>query len=115
MLGERELASLRARDEKFEWSAIPISDLEQCSSSLSFFDSEGMRFHIPAFLLAELERGTADIVFILCNMQFRFDLLTPDQREAVRVYLRIRLSEPGWGYYHPMIESALREYWSPAR
>jgi hypothetical protein len=35
-------------DEKEDWSRIPIEGLNRCNSSLSFFDAEGMRFHLPA-------------------------------------------------------------------
>jgi hypothetical protein len=31
--------------------------LNACYSSLSFFDAEGMRFPLPAFLIAELNGG----------------------------------------------------------
>jgi len=27
----------------------------RCNSSLSFFNADGMRFHLPAFLIAELK------------------------------------------------------------
>ena len=36
---ERTLASHRVQDEKHDWSAIPVADLDRCYSSLSFFDS----------------------------------------------------------------------------
>ena len=60
---EARQAQARARDEKQHWNTIPASDLNACNSSLSFFDSQGMRFHLPAFLLAELD-GTFG--FSLC-------------------------------------------------
>lgn len=49
------LARYRAQDEKVDWSRIPASELDSCHSSLSFFDAEGMRFHLPAYLIADLE------------------------------------------------------------
>lgn len=45
---------LRAKDEKEEWNKIPLLHLYQCSSSVSFFDAKGMRFHFPIFLLFAL-------------------------------------------------------------
>ena len=64
---ERTLASYRAQDEKHDWSAIPVADLDRCYSSLSFFDADGMRFHLPAYLIADLEGSlqTADVLFHL--------------------------------------------------
>ena len=38
--------ALRLTDEKDDWSKIAVADLNQCYSSLSFFDAEGMRFHL---------------------------------------------------------------------
>ncbi len=52
---EEECKKLRVRDEKEDWSKIPLTDLYQCSSSLSFFDAKGMRFHLPQFLLFDLD------------------------------------------------------------
>src|SRR5688500_17196676 len=48
-------ARYRAGDEKEDWTRIPAEELSRCNSSLSFFDAEGMRFHLPAFLVAELQ------------------------------------------------------------
>lgn len=41
----------QGRDEKEDWSKISVLDLYKCSSSLSFFDAKGMRFHLPQFML----------------------------------------------------------------
>src|SRR5690606_11328391 len=51
----KTLAEYRSQDEKDDWSKIPVSELNACYSSLSFFDAEGMRFHLPAFLIADIE------------------------------------------------------------
>jgi hypothetical protein len=115
---ECTLASYRAQDEKDDWSAIPIADLDRCYSSLSFFDADGMRFHLPAYLVADLKGclQTADPLFHLVYMAdgaaSRFDRLTPSQREAVREFLLLRLSDPHGEFEHPLIEAALRDYWN---
>jgi hypothetical protein len=41
----------------------------------------------------------------------RFDTLTPAQREAVREFFLLRLSDPHREFEHAMIEAALRDYW----
>ena len=46
---------LREIDIKDEWHKIPLIDLFKCSSALSFFDAKGMRFHLPKFLLFDLD------------------------------------------------------------
>jgi hypothetical protein len=118
---ERTLASYRTQDEKREWSAISAADLDRCYSSLSFFDTDGMRFHLPAYLVADLEGSlqTADVMFYLVNEAHgtasRFDTLSPTQREAVREFLLLRLSDAHWEFDHPMIETALRDYWTAHR
>lgn len=115
---ERTLASYRAQDEKHDWSAISITDLDHCHSSLSFFDADGMRFHLPAYLVADLEGRlqTADIVFHLVHSapggESKFKTLSPSQRAAVRAYLLLRLSDAHCAFEHPMIQTALRDYWT---
>jgi len=54
-LSPEECKKLRERDEKDDWSKISVLDLYKCSSSLSFFDAKGMRFHLPQFLLFDLD------------------------------------------------------------
>lgn len=115
--GPETLAKLRADDEKDDWTAIPVENLERCRSSLSYFDAEGMRFHLPAFLVAELEgqHSSGEVVFILTyqddRMMSRFDRFSPAQREAVREYLLLQLADPHREFQHPMIEASLRDYW----
>lgn len=53
-LTTNEVIALRKKDEKEDWRKIPVIDLYKCSSSLSFFDAKGMRFHMPIFLLFAL-------------------------------------------------------------
>lgn len=112
---QRQLAEYRARDEKANWSAIPPDDLNRCYSSLSFFDAPGMRFHLPAFLIADLEGlYSQDVIFHLTYPQrenlTRFDLLNASQRNAVREFLRLRLAASE--FETGMIESALETYWN---
>jgi hypothetical protein len=112
------LASYRAEDEKRDWSAIPTADLDRYCDSLSFFDADGMRFHLPAYLVADLEcrLQTADVLFHLIypanGAASRFDTLSSAQRKAVREFLLLRLSDPHRASEHPMIEEALRNYWT---
>jgi len=114
---EETLAELRARDEKSDWSAIPVAELDRCCSSLSFFDAEGMRFHLPAYLTADLEGTlfTDHFMFDLTNFSelggSRFSLLNAAQRAAVRDFLVFRHSDPVYSAHHQDIEKSLREAW----
>lgn len=112
------LAVYRSQDEKLDWSAIPATDLDRYSSSLAFFDADGMRFHLPAYLVAELDRRlqAVSIVFHLTCVSHdgpsRFDTLSPTQREAVREFLLLCLSDNNYEFERPLIEAALRDYWT---
>ena len=113
--GSETLKRYRAGDEKDDWSRIAKADLEGCDSSLSFFDQEGMRFHLPAYLIADLEESSGQILWHLCyvghNIPPRFALLNRSQRHAVREFLWLRLAEPDREFERPMIEHVLLEYW----
>ena len=51
---DEELQRLRALDEKEDWRKIPIERLNECYAAPSFMNVEGFLFHLPAFLVAEL-------------------------------------------------------------
>jgi len=116
--GPATLAEYRSQDEKDDWSAIPVSELNSCSSSLSFFDAEGMRFHLPAYLIADLEGQltTVSLEFHLTytgdNALSRFSQLSDSQHNAVREYLLLRLSDSNYEFERPMIQEALNSYWT---
>ncbi len=86
-------AAYRATDEKTDWRRIPWEELNACFSSLSFFDAEGMRFHLPAYILADLSSNyhATDLALCLAHLS-EYDigqlaLLSTEQRRAVRAYL----------------------------
>lgn len=41
-----EYEALKAKDERHDWQKIPVLHLYECSSSISFLDAKGMRFHL---------------------------------------------------------------------
>ena len=108
--------------ERLDWRRILVEDLYECHSSLSFFDAAGMRFHLPAFLLAEL-RGEMDnsAVFSLTYLchndtlddfdKKQFATLDAKQRMAVRAFLLYAKDDPNHEFDRPSIEKALSEYW----
>ena len=114
---KKTIAAYRARDEKTDWAAIPRENLNRCYSSLPFFDAEGMRFHLPAFLLAELEADfDQGVVFHLTDLsdygRSKFALLSGTQRKAVREFLLLLKDDPSFSYEQSQIECALAEYWN---
>jgi hypothetical protein len=112
---EEKCAEYRASDEKTDWQALRPEDLDRCSSSLSFFDAEGMRFHLPAYLLADLD-GTYGFGMAFTLTQAgspgeRFALLSEAQRAAVRAYLRFIEHEPEHALDREHIQAALDGFW----
>lgn len=112
----KTLAKLRASDEKYDWSAMPAEDLNAFSSSLSFFDAEGMRFHLPAFMIADLEgKLHQNVVFHLTCLTpgsiEQFDILTLEQRRAIIAYLNFALRQADEEFARPRINRALSGYW----
>ena len=106
----------RAKDEKEDWSRIPVAELNRCSSSLSFFDPAGLRFHLPAFLIADLrgEYQGGNVVFHLtypANLTGdAFSLLSSAQRSAVRAYL-LHVAADGKEHFSRADKRALKDYW----
>ena len=114
---ETAVAAYRQSDEKENWSRIPPDALNECHSSLSFFDAEGMRFHLPAYLLADLngsyKHGVAYCLTDLGELSTKqFAMLSPMQRAAVREFLEYIAEEDEYAFQRPNILRALSEYWS---
>ncbi|MDB6055820.1 MAG: hypothetical protein JWN25_3343 [Verrucomicrobiales bacterium] len=109
-------AAYRAKDEKDDWHQIPAEGLKRCNSSLSFFDAEGMKFHLPAYLLADLRDdygfGMAFCLTQTGDYERYFRLLSPAQRSSVRAFLLHILDEPDYAFERPHIVHALNGYWS---
>jgi hypothetical protein len=108
-------AACRAKDECHDWAAIGAEDLNRCNSSLSFFDAEGMRFHLPAYMIAELEGrygfDLASTIAYSTTDDERYTLLNDAQRAAVRDFLRFVRDEPDYKFQRESIQLALTNYW----
>ena len=80
------LQDIGQKTKEMDWSKLPLEDLNGYGGSLCFFDAEGMRFHLPAFLIADVEGTlTTDILFHLAHYMgpdalSRFNLLSELQR-----------------------------------
>ncbi len=117
--GEDAEASARARDIKHDWSAIPSQDLRRCESSLSFFDADGMRFHIPAFMIAELDDHLdVGCLYTLTSVYDDYSLgqlsgLSDGQRAAIVDFLRFMVQEDEDALSDAAkIQRAIDEYWT---
>ncbi len=106
--------SRREQDEKLDWKKIPAAALANHHSSLSFFDADGMRFHLAAFMIASLRGEVEDPIFHLTlsgQLEQKFSTLNTEQVKAVIAYLRWCLSQSEYEYDHDCIEFALASYW----
>ena len=105
----------REKDEKEDWKRIPLKNLRE--DVLCFGDAEGMRFHLPAFMIATLDygggcswvswlRGTRNP-----SERDNFVLLSDEQREALREFLLFIRDDPRFEPDRELIEAALSGPW----
>lgn len=102
----------REKDEKEDWQRILLENLR--GEGLCFTDAEGMRFHLPAFMIAAVEHGRAfSPVFILKNDRAHelFALLSPQQKRAVLGFLLFVRDDPKHQLDRTEIEQALAGPW----
>ena len=102
----------REKDEKLDWTKISANDLSYCNSSLSFFDAEGMRFNLPAYLIAELSGDyNFSLVFDLSwHESKRFSLFNKEQKNAVLKYLYLIAEHPDYSYQKKRIMEAIKKW-----
>ena len=102
-----------------DWRKIPTTNLNACNSSLSFFDAEGMRFHLPAFICCDL-RGEygLELEFSLTGLgdwkKKKFSLLTSAEKAAVAEYLEFLAEDVDGEFSLDEIRMALDEFWKKA-
>jgi hypothetical protein len=83
---KKELEESRAGDEKSDWRRVSHTDPVRCYSVPWFFDPQGFVFHVPAFLIAEL------------NERDRYGFIDP----------LIRIEEHPVGWRRPLTEEQRR-------
>jgi len=107
----------RENDEKDDWSLFTPDVLHRCHSSLYFFNANGMRFHLPAFIIESLKGEVDDPVFHLSQLddyaRSKLTILSDNQRKAVVKYMCWCLESEEFEYDHPVIQRAIDEYWAP--
>jgi len=105
----------RERDKKQDWRLLEYGDLQRCHSSLSFFDADGMRFHLPAFIIGSIRNEVDDPLFHLIQLDeysiSKLQTLSNIQRKSVVMYLEWCLENDDYKFDHPSIRMALNEYW----
>jgi len=114
---KKTLEACRRDDERDDWSVISAEKLQRYCDTLSFFDPKGMRFHLPAFMIAELRAEVSPgAMFHVSQLsdwsKQKFEELSSRQRQAVRAYLLALKDDPEFGFDRPHIEAALVDYWN---
>ena len=106
----------RDRDEQEEWTRLSYEDLQRCHSSLSFFDVEGMKFHLSAYIVGSIDNNVDDPIFHLTQLddysRSKLTTLNLAQRQAIGMYLNWCLEQADYEFEHQAIRRALSEYWT---
>lgn len=105
----------RLNDEKRCWQSIEDETLDRCRSSLSFFDPDGMRFHLPAYMIGSILEKVDDPIFHLTQLDdyavSKFTSLNQIQRESIITYLYWCMAQEEYDFDVPVIKRALNEFW----
>lgn len=106
----------RVRDVKNDWQLIPTADLFYCDSSLTFFDEKGMRFHLPAFIILELNDEENIGCFNHLTHHYNsyrelFNSLNSVQKMAIATFIEWCFIQPRYEFERPHILRALEEFW----
>lgn len=120
--GEAELAM--KKDERHDWKRLldrPEFKTIHGIGGPSFFDAEGFRFHLPAYMVLCIqkpeEEAAYNILFQLTHLSDyqlgRCALLSPKQKRCVAAFLQYIRHNGGrqFEYEHSKIDAALANYW----
>ena len=110
---DSELAELRHKDEKEDWRRIDVATLNDCYAAPSYLDARGFVFHLPAFLIAELnDQYNYGFIDRLIDVDRAPDgwreLLSTPQREAIVSTLRLVAMHPEYADDVADIEAAIQ-------
>lgn len=108
----------RESDERDDWQRLSREDLCRCNSALSFTDSLGYRFLLPAFMLAELDGDMEGLILIHLKLTIddrfgKHSHLNADQVRTIIEYLELNLDHPESSFHHEAIAEALSVFWHP--
>lgn len=92
-------ARARERDEKDRWQSITSEQLNECYCALTYFDAMGFKFHLPAFLIAEINDEFNWSVFDALTEKHPtstewIDILDAEQADAVIAVLDLLKHHP---------------------
>ena len=86
-----------------------------CASLVNRLYADGMRFHLPAYIVGSLAGGVDDPLFHLIYLddyaKSKLVSLTTAQQQAIASYLEWCLDQENYQFEHASIINALIEYW----
>jgi hypothetical protein len=111
---DAERVELRSRDEKTDWRRIDPKMLNRYYVAPSYFDARGFVFHLPAFLIAELnDQYGYDFIDRLINFPRSpgcwHDLLTKPQCAVIIKTLKLVSEHPDYWEQSAYIEVAIEQ------
>jgi len=114
---DKFVAECRKKDEKYRWQLIHFNELNKYHNGLSYFDAKGMRFHLPAFMIAIIKKEYRfDIPYALTdisgNSNHVFALFSEKQKQAVKLFLEYLLENKDYEFDKPNIQTVIENYWS---
>lgn len=112
---ESELARLRNLDERTNWESLKPELLSKYHSAPMFFDSKGFHFHLPAYLIAELndqhDYGFVELIFEKHPKTGGWiDLLNSSQAESLVAVLALVKQHPYYNREPKKIEFAIERF-----
>ena len=110
------LIELNRKDEKDNWQKIPSKELNRCHSSLSFFDQNGMRFHLPAYMIVDIkDEYDFDMAFHLIDLsnysREQLSALLPKEKKVISLFLEYIYDKEEYRYNKSEIQKSLETYW----
>ena len=85
-------AELRKEEQRTDWQLIPVDLLAACPNCIDYLDAEGMRYLLPAYMVAsllypELELASLDYHLTFEDAAELLSLLNDEQRACVTDYV----------------------------
>jgi len=125
-VGDREARqALRAALEGKRWSEIPDETLCFHHDALGFLSPVGVRYLLPAFMVAAIDHPSSPVVDVLVDLLTRprepreeqvfvetMSAFTDSQRAAIRSFLEYLRDEEGKDWPDDAPGTALRKFWA---
>ena len=121
---EPERKNARKLDKDNSWDEVPDADIEHYYDVFSFFDVEGFRYYLPAYMIWAIKHfevsescSSDNVIYVLTRSTIlierdtqAFNSFNPAQCRAICHFLKFMVSNPMFADADAAKE-ALDEYW----